>query len=134
MDSSSLIIGLLKRRGFTFLSWGNPENLLIPENRFDEIEDRFYELLKKYSFRIFLRDIIQHQKGFHVKDIVKYSTEETIKNHLALTTEFWITESISENQYKLTSKTVYSFGETLEWLLSESLGKNFNLPLNGASS
>lgn len=128
MDSTSTILGLLKRRGFTFLSWGNQENLLIPENRFEEIEDRFYKLLKKYSFRIFLRDVIHNQKGFYLKDIVKYSTEETIREYLALTTEFGITESLSENHYQLTSKTVYSFGETLEWFIAKIITKEFKAP------
>tara|TARA_Y100000031_G_C8226143_1_gene388438 strand:- start:1200 stop:2003 length:804 start_codon:yes stop_codon:yes gene_type:complete len=125
MDNSSTILGLLKRRGFTFLSWGNLEHLLIPENRLEDFENRFYELLKKYSFRIFLRDIIKYQKGFFLKDIVKYSTEETINDYLALTTEFGITKSSSENHYQLISSTVYSFGETLEWFIARVLMKEF---------
>ncbi len=59
MNNAPIILGLLRRSGFTFLKWGNPKNLLIPKDKFNKVEEQFYEMLKKYSFRIFLKDIIR---------------------------------------------------------------------------
>ncbi|MDP2278127.1 MAG: hypothetical protein Q8K51_07885, partial [Nitrospirota bacterium] len=52
---------LLKRRGFRIYKKEPSEDLVLPANRF---LDDFYEMLKKYSFRLFIRDVIKHQKSF----------------------------------------------------------------------
>ena len=51
---------LLKRRGFRIYKKEPSEDLLLPE---DSYINSFYDMLKKYSFRLFLRekaDTIQH--------------------------------------------------------------------------
>jgi hypothetical protein len=52
------IVYALKRRGFTFQSANPPERLLSGPNRSGPIEEALYEKLKKYSFRLFIRDVV----------------------------------------------------------------------------
>jgi len=51
---------LLKRRGFRAFSQNPRDDLLLPA---EEFLDDYYRLLHRYSFRLFIRDVIKH-RGF----------------------------------------------------------------------
>lgn len=59
-DVTPSLPALLKLRGFRIYRKERCDDLLIPEEKF--IDD-YYEMLKKYSFRLFLRDVIKHQRS-----------------------------------------------------------------------
>ena len=84
---------LLKRRGFRIYKKEPSDDLLLPGNEF--IED-FYEMMKKYSFRLFLRDVIKRQKFFRLEDVTRYATSEVTEDYLRYLKEIGLIERISD--------------------------------------
>ncbi|HXX57007.1 MAG TPA: hypothetical protein VEI96_03295 [Thermodesulfovibrionales bacterium] len=120
---------LLKRRGFTIYKKEPQDDLLLPEERF---VDDYYRILNKYSFRLFLRDVIKHQELFTLRDVTRYATQGVTKDY----TEYL--ESIgligkrvraagegADIAYRLSKGPVKSFGVTLEWFIAEIFKREF---------
>jgi hypothetical protein len=106
---------LLKRRGFRIYKKEPSEDLLLPEDKFT---GSFYELMKKYSFRLFLRDVIKHQKFFRLENVTRYATIEVTKDYLEYMINISLVEKLSEG-FRLSLEPIKSFGETLEWFVAE---------------
>jgi len=100
------------------------DDLLIPEDVSEE--EGFYEKLKKYSFRLFLRDIIKHQKGFSIKDLVHYTTDEVAREYIDYCIRCGIVIQLEKNRYSLASLPVKSFGSTLEWFISKVFEREYS--------
>ena len=112
---------LLKRRGFRIYKKEPSEDLLLPERKFI---DNFYEMLKKYSFRLFLRDIIKYQKFFRLENVTRYATSEVTKDYIEYLREIGLVEKLSGG-FKLSIGPIKSFGETLEWFVAEIFKREF---------
>ena len=112
---------LLKRRGFRIYKKEPADDLLVPDKRFI---DGFYEMLKKYSFRLFLRDIIKHQEFFLPVQVTRYATAEVTGNYLEYMINVGLVERASDG-FRLSAGPVKSFGETLEWFLAEIIRREF---------
>lgn len=112
---------LLRRRGFKVFRKEPGEDLLLPTPEFIE---SFYEALKKYSFRLFLRDVIKHQEGFSAKDVTRYAAAEVTEEYIAFLSEAGLVEPFGD-AYRLKRRPVTSFGATLEWFVSETLRREF---------
>jgi hypothetical protein len=106
---------LLKRRGFRIYKKEPSEDLLVPENKFI---GGFYEMLKKYSFRLFLRDVIKHQKFFRLENVTRYATLEVTRDYLEYMINIGLVEKFSGG-FRLSLGPIKSFGETLEWFVAE---------------
>ncbi len=113
---------MLSRRGFKIFKKEPSEDLLIPSNKYI---NSFYEKLKKYSFRLFLRDVIKHQKSFSIEKVAKYATKEVTSGYIDFLLKSGIAESVSDNEYQLKKRFVKSFGETLEWFIARLIKKEF---------
>ncbi len=111
---------LLKRRGFTVYKKEPSTDLLLPGPRF---RDRYFALLHKYSFRLFLRDAIRYRHLFTAEKLTRYSTAKTVRSYIAALEEMGLAKSLSEG-YGLT-RPVRSFGPTLEWYVAELLTREF---------
>lgn len=114
---------MLKRRGMVIFKKETRGDLLLPIDTSEE--ERFYEKMKKYSFRLFLRDIIKHQKEFSLRDLVHYITEEIAREYLDYCIKCGIVTTLEENRFSLARATIKSFGSTLEWFMSKILEKEF---------
>ncbi len=112
---------LLKRRGFRIYKKEPSEDLLLPENKFI---GGFYEMMKKYSFRLFLRDVIKHQKFFRLENVTRYATLEVTRDYLEYMMNVGIVEK-SSGGFRLSLGPIKSFGETLEWFVAEIFKKEF---------
>ncbi len=112
---------LLKRRGFRIYKKKPSEDLLLPKEEFLGI---YYEMMKKYSFRLFLREIIKQQRFFRLEDVTRYATAEVTKDYLEYMRMIGLVEKFSDG-FKLTIGPIKSFGETLEWFLSETFKVEF---------
>lgn len=119
---------MLQRRGFEILKANPKENLLFPSDWNSAFEDELYEMLKKYSFRIFIRDVIKHRKSFGIDNLLKYSTREWVERYISFLLDKGIVERLAGDKYKLKSYTVFSFGDTLEWFVARVFEKEFSLP------
>jgi hypothetical protein len=106
---------LLRRRGFKIYKKEPSEDLLLPEEKFTA---SFYEMLKKYSFRLFLREIIKHQKFFTLERVTRYATSEVTKEYLDYIKKIGLAEK-ADDGFKLLPSPIKSFGETLEWFVAE---------------
>jgi hypothetical protein len=112
---------LLKRRGFRIYRKEPSEDLLLPEKEFLK---NYFEMMKKYSFRLFLREIIKHQEFFKLENVTRYATQEVTKNYVEYMIETGLVEKLPDG-FRLTIGPVKSFGETLEWFVSETFKIEF---------
>jgi hypothetical protein len=114
---------MLHRRGHTVLRENSRENCILPKRAIKNGEDRFYEMLKKYSFRIFLRDVIR-LKQFTLKEVSRYSSEKTVSGYLKFLEELRLIKKAGL-RYILIPDNIYSFGDTLEWLTAQIYMREF---------
>ncbi|MDP3296132.1 MAG: hypothetical protein Q8N09_00815 [Thermodesulfovibrionia bacterium] len=112
---------LLKRRGFKVYKKEPSEDLLLPGEKYINI---FYEKLKKYSFRLFLRDVIKHQNFFTIDKVARYATKEVTSQYIDFLLKANLAESTAKG-YRLKKRPIKSFGETLEWFIARLIEKEF---------
>jgi len=115
----------LIRRGLETVSYDPQDKLIVPGK--NEV-DKFYSLLRKYSFRLFLRDIIQRRERFIKSDLTKYCNSHTAQEYIDFLLKAGIITNITKKSYKLIHENIDSFGETLEWYLAEILRREFYTP------
>jgi hypothetical protein len=112
---------MLQRRGFLIHKKNPSEDLIVPDRDYDSA---FYDKMKKYSFRLFLRDVIRFQDSFSVEDVTKFATKRVSADYI----EFLVKSGIVEhhaNRYRLVRRPVKSFGETLECFVARLVGNHF---------
>ncbi|MEW6109033.1 MAG: hypothetical protein AB1632_07715, partial [Nitrospirota bacterium] len=112
---------ILKRRGFRIYKKEPSEDLLIPDR---ELIDEYYRMLHRYSFRLFLRDVIKHQNFFTSENVTRYATSNVTKDYLKFIYKIGLIEKHGRG-YALARRPIKSFGETLEWYISEICGREF---------
>jgi len=76
-DSYSLE-NLLKMRGLRIFRKDPGVRLLFPPELALPQKSRFFEMMKKYSFRLVLRDMIKQQSQFRVQDLTHYQVAEKV--------------------------------------------------------
>jgi hypothetical protein len=114
---------LLRRRGFRIFKKEPPDDLLLPGRKY---MDDYYRSLSRYSFRLFLRDVIKHQEGFTIEDVTRYSTLEVTGEYIQFLLKIRLIERAGRNgPYRLKKRPVKSFGSSLEWFLSEIFKREF---------
>ncbi len=117
------INALLRLRGFRIYKKEPSDDLILPKKR--QITS-FYEMMKRYSFRLFLRDVIKHQESFTQEEVIRYSTSDVTGSYIGFLLSIKIIEPTGRNRFRLVKKPVKSFGETLEWFVSEILKREFS--------
>lgn len=117
--------GMLKRRGFkVFRQEGDAQDVVRPPVNRKKLSDEFYQMLNRYSFRLFLRDVIKFQEGFNCEDLVRYSTLPVVSEYTAFLKRAGILRALPDGRYAL-KKPVKSFGPTLEWFVCELLRREY---------
>jgi hypothetical protein len=111
---------MLKRRGFRIFKKEPSEFLLAPG---PELEDEYYAMLGKYSFRLFLRDVIKHQDFFTLGDVTRYATSGVTAEYIKYLKRAGLIRP--EGDGFVLNRRVKSFGETLEWYVSGILRREF---------
>lgn len=112
---------LLRRRGFRIYKKEPPEDLLLPH---EKQRDEYYRMLHKYSFRLFLRDVIKYQDAFTFDDVTRYATLDVTREYIKYATETALIEK-KNGSYALRKRPVTSFGSTLEWYIAEVFKREF---------
>jgi hypothetical protein len=111
---------ILRRRGFRIYKKEPSEDLLLPSREFIS---GYYEMLHKYSFRLFLRDVIKHQRFFTPDKVARYATASVTEEYLDYTEGVGLVRR-QAGGYAL-CRHIKSFGETLEWYVARVLGREF---------
>ncbi|HEX8947857.1 MAG TPA: hypothetical protein VF790_02775 [Dissulfurispiraceae bacterium] len=112
---------MLKRRGFRIYRKKPSDDLLIPAAGFI---DGYYEMCKRYSFRLFLRDVIKHQPLFTVAQVTRYATREVTEEYMRYLADIGLAGK-RDGMYILENGPIKSFGETLEWFVAEVFRREF---------
>ncbi len=112
---------LLKRRGFTIYKKEPVDNLLVPSNKYLDV---YYRMLHKYSFRLFLRDVIRNQDQFTLEIVARYATQSVTKEYLDYLQSIKLVRKNGKS-YTLAKGPITSFGETLEWYVAEMFRREF---------
>ena len=120
--------GMLRRRGLDIFRFNPQNHLLLPPFRAEEAQSRFYELFKKYSFRLFLREVLNQESPFRVADVVRYSSPKTGRKYLHALAEFGLVERLASQDYHFREPSPRSLGPTLEWFMAEVFRKEFFSP------
>ena len=127
LAGENLLLRRLKGRGLRIHRQNPTENLLIPNNLSSEWVLKFYEMMKRYSFRLFLRDLIKTGGPFRSEELTRYCSGRVAEAY----TRFLIsTGTVVEEgrQYRLNRPGVSSFGPTLEWFVAQMFQREFASP------
>ena len=114
---------LLKRRGFRIFKQAPSGDLLLPA---EEFLDEYCRMLHRYSFRLFIRDVIKHQDFFQAENVTRYATAGVTADYLRYILSIGLIAKTGDG-YQLARGPVKSFGETLEWYVAEILKREFCL-------
>jgi len=112
---------LLKRRGFRIYKREPSDDLVLPSRKF--LND-YYDMMKKYSFRLFLRDVIKHQSSFTKEQVTKYATSDVTGLYIDFLKSIKLIEAAGQ-KFRLKKRPIKSFGATLEWVLCEIFKREF---------
>jgi hypothetical protein len=126
-DSSRQISAMFRRRGFTYMGGDPREKLVLLPDCAPDTEKVLYKLLHKYSFRLFLRDVIKQDGPFVAGRVGQYSSSETVKRYIDVLLSHGILEKAGR-RLSLASSSVYSFGDTFEWYVSNLFTREFLCP------
>ena len=115
------LVMLLRRRGFTIYKKEPANDLLLPSKT--DLDD-YYRMFHKYSFRLFLRDVIKHQDVFALDHVIRYSTPSVTRRYLDYLQSVKLVKKADQG-FVLAKGPIRSFGETLEWYVAEVLKREF---------
>ncbi len=114
------LAALLKRRGFLVYKQQPEEDLFVPSARG---RDAWYAMLHRYSFRLFLRDVIKHQALFTLADVARYATPQKTQGYIEFLRSLRLIRKTGAG-YRIV-RPITSFGPTLEWYTAEIFRQDF---------
>ena len=123
------LTGALRRRGLDPFRRNPTQHLLFPPTFSPEEKEEFYALFKKYSFRLFLREILTRKGKFRVDEVVRFSTPQTGRKYLHFLIDLGLAEPMGNSHYRLCYLPTASVGPTLEWFMAEVLRREFACPV-----
>ena len=97
----------------------------MPKRVKKDAERTFYELMKKYSFRLFLRNAINLKEGFEAGDLLQYSTRDCVEDYIQALVESRIVVRAREPKFSFVESPVRGFGPTLEWFVATVFEQEF---------
>ncbi len=115
----------LRRRG---IRCGPGRHLGAPIPRSAAARAALYELLKRYSFRLFLRDLIRLRHGARPAELTHYCSLSTVQRYLGSLRGMGLVRAASGGRFQLRPKGLHSFGPTLEWFVARALEVEFGIP------
>ena len=120
--------GMLRRRGLNPYRENPAHHLLFPPTFSQEEKEQFYGLFKRYSFRLFLREVLNRKGCFRISEVVRYSSPETGRKYLRSLMDLGLAEPLKGRAYRLRPVLTASLGPTLEWFMAEVLRREFACP------
>ena len=128
LKDSFSVEGMLKMRGIRVFRKNPTERLFFPPRLPLSYRNQFYERMKKYSFRLVLRDMIKHQDRFHIQDLTHYCSPRVAQRYCNLLREMGAIVKEGAGRYRTRVSPLYSFGPTLEWFIAEMFRREFASP------
>ena len=128
LKDSSPVEGMLKMRRIRVFRKNPTERLFFPPRLPLSYRNQFYERMKKYSFRLVLRDMIKHQDRFHIQDLTHYCSPKVARGYCDLLYKMGAIQRDRTGRYRTRISPIYSFGPTLEWFIAEMFRREFASP------
>jgi hypothetical protein len=118
----------LRMRGIKVFRKNPTDRLFFPSDLSPFYATRFYEMMKKYSFRLVLRDMIKYQDRFRIQELTHYCSSKVVKGYCDLLCELGAIVKDGRGKYRTRVSPLYSFGPTLEWFIAEMFKREFASP------
>jgi len=128
LQDPSPVERMLRSRGLQVFRENPTEKLFFPPDILPPDKNRFYELMKRYSFRLILRDIIKQQDRFRIHDLTHYCPLKTAQRYGDLLLKMKMIVQEGKNKFRTLRSPIDSFGPTLEWFISEMFRREFASP------
>jgi hypothetical protein len=128
IEDSSSVEGMLKMRGIRVFRKNPTDRLFFPPEFPPSYKNKFYETMKRYSFRLVLRDIIKHQDRFRIQDLTHYCSLKAAKGYCDLLYKMGAIQKDRTGRYRTRVSPIYSFGPSLEWFIAEMFKREFASP------
>ncbi|MGV8073882.1 MAG: hypothetical protein AB2L11_04920 [Syntrophobacteraceae bacterium] len=122
------IEAILWQRGLPILSHGERSCVLLPPDSSPAREEIFYEHMRRYSFRLFLRELIRFPRGSDCTALSRYCSARTVRSYLKMLVGMNVVETAKDGGYRLLPGQIISFGPTLEWYVSKVFEREFLAP------
>ncbi len=122
-DISSRLAGM----GLRMKSRNGKKGLLFPVDAPPEVQDDFFLLSNRYSFRLFCKDMVNNKEQFNAETLTRYCDPSTAEKYLLTLEKMNIIEPVKNDKtsFKLKNPHVESYGPTLEWFVSEIYRREF---------
>ena len=127
-EDPSPVEKMLKMRGIKVFRKNPTDRLFFPPDLSFSYKTRFYEMMKKYSFRLVLRDMIKFQNGFRIQDLTRYCSSRVVQGYCDLLCEMGMIVKDGRGRYRTRVSPLYSFGPTLEWFIAGVFQREFASP------
>jgi hypothetical protein len=118
----------LKGRGLRVHRQKRQEKLLIPPDLSPPLTTEFYEKMKRYSFRLFLRDLVRTGDSFCSSDLTRYCSSRVAEEYIGFLSMTATVTRLKGNRYRINRPGISSFGPTLEWFVAELFQREFACP------
>ena len=118
-----MVRAALRRRGLRWDGQRDPTPLLVPRAR--AARERHEALLRHYSYRLVLRDVLKHRHELGPRDLVRYASRAVAGRYLRFLVEAGLVVRVGPGRYRLRDARVSSFGGTLEWYVAQVLAREF---------
>ena len=128
VEDPSPVEKILRMRRIKVFRKNAIEHLFFPTDLSPTYKTRFYEMMKKYSFRLVLRDMIKYQDRFRIQDLTHYCSSRVVQKYCNLLCEMEAIVKDGWGRYRTHVSPLYSFGPTLEWFISEMFKREFASP------
>lgn len=128
IDDLSSVERLLRTRGIRIFRKNPADRLFFPSDLSSLDQTQFYEMMKKYSFRLVLRDMIKNQDGFRIRDLTRYCSSEVVRGYCEVLCGLGVIVKTGRLSYQTRVRPLYSFGPTLEWFIAEMFKREFASP------
>jgi len=119
---------ILRTRGLHVFRENPTDQLFIPPGLPPSSQTQFYELMKKYSFRLVARDMIKRHDHFHIQELTHYCSSRVAQRYADLLSEMGVIVKLGREEYRTSVYPLYSFGPTLEWFIAEMFKREFASP------
>ena len=128
IEDPSPVERLLRMRGIRVFRKNPADRLFFPPDLSGSYRARFYEVMKKYSFRLVLRDMIKNQDGFRIPDLTHYCSSKVVLGYCETLYDMGVIIKSGRASYQTGVRPLYSFGPTLEWFIAEMFKREFGSP------
>lgn len=85
-------------------------------------------MMKRYSFRLVIRDMIKFHEGFSIENLTHYCSAKVVREYCDFLLGIGVIKKEGRERYRTVVSPLYSFGPTLEWFIAEMFREEFLSP------